>query len=244
MRKLLVILIVCFTAPVLAQKNQDFWQWTTISLEKSLGQKFTLKLDEEIRLYDNASRLNLTYTNLGLAYKIAGPFRTAFTYRFIQKKEDDGSFSLRHRLMLDLIFKYKIKPVGFTYRSRIQGQVRDVNSSPDGGVPEKYWRNKFDFKFDFDKPYGPYVSAEFRYQFRNNRLIESNNNWGRARYYIGCDYKINDGNELGVYYMIQKNFNVIDPETDYTLGISYTLDLDFLFNKAKEKEILEPGTTK
>jgi len=237
MRKLLLFVIICMQVPCFGQNN-DLWQWTTISLDKKLTDKLSVGLDEEIRLYDNMSRLNLCYTNLGFSYKLNSHFKTALTYRFLQKKEDDGSFSFRHRIMFDVTFKYKVSKIIFSYRSRLQSQVRDVYSSEKGSVGEKYWRSKFDFKLDLDKPFVPYISAEFRYQFANARQEEANNSWNRGRYYIGFDYEVNDGNSLGAYYMIQKNYHVIDPETDFTIGVTYALDIDYLFNRSSEKKIL------
>ncbi len=225
-------------APASPAKNQDFWLWTTFSIEKKLTEKITMVVDEEIRFRDNVSRLDLTYTNLGFGYKVNDHFKTALIYRFLQKENADGSTSFRHRIMWDVIAKTKISMVTMSYRSRLQSQIRDVYSSPDGRNPEKYWRNKFEFKFDLDKPITPYIAMEFRYQFSNDRLKEANNNWNRGRYFIGADYKINDGHTVGAYYMIQKNYNVIDPETDFTLGFTYSLDLDFLLGKSNEKKIL------
>ena len=207
-----------------AQHN-DAWQWTTLSIEKKITPKMSVIVDEELRLFNNISRINLFYTNIGTSYKINNYFKVAGVYRWIEKSKPDGIYSSRHRFYIDAFFKYKYNPVTFVYRARLQTQVRDINSNEDGTVPESYWRSKFDFKFDLNRDYTPYIAAEFRYQFANNRLMEANNTFDRGRYYIGCDYEINKRNSFGLYYMIQREFNVNDPETDYTIGLAYSLSL-------------------
>src|SRR6185503_18496035 len=101
---------------------QDAWQWTTVSIEKKLNAKWTIGFDEEVRLFDNISRLNLCYTNAGISYKINKHFKLAGVYRFLQKSRPDGSFSFRHRIYADLSYKLGIKKFNFTYRARLQSQ--------------------------------------------------------------------------------------------------------------------------
>ena len=206
-------------------QTKDLWQWTTLSIDKKITPKTSVIFDEEFRLFENASRINLFHTNIGVSHKINSYFKVALVYRWIGKSQRDGTYSSRHRIYADASFKYKISPVIFTYRARFQSQVRDVNSSDEGTVPENYWRSKFDLKFDLNRAYKPYIAAEYRYQFNNNRLMEANNSFDRGRYYIGCDYEINKKNSFGLYYMIQREFNVNDPETDFVIGIVYELVL-------------------
>jgi hypothetical protein len=47
----------------------DFGMWNTISIEKKLNKKISVSIDEEFRLKENLSRINLFYTNLGVNYK-------------------------------------------------------------------------------------------------------------------------------------------------------------------------------
>ena len=227
MKRLLLILLLIFHGSLFSTiscaQNQDMWQWTTISVDKKISPKVTVFFDEELRLFNNVSQINLNYTNFGVSYSINKNIKISGVYRWIEKSQPNGTYSSRHRFYNDISLKYKINPLTFAYRSRLQTQVRDVYSSDNGTVPESYWRHKFDLKFDLNKPYTPYIAAEFRYQFNNNRIREANNEFDRGRYYIGCDYKITGSSTFGLYYMIQREFNINDPETDYVLGITYNL---------------------
>jgi long-subunit fatty acid transport protein len=236
------VIIICLMMITVQGKAQhsDFWQWNTISIEKKFGERVGVGLDEEIRLYDNATRLYLTFTNVGATYKFAKWFKMGLNYRFTQKTRDDMPVSYRHRVLVDAMFKYSPKPLTFQYRARYQSQIRDYFTSSDGTVPEQYLRHKVDIKLDMGRRLTPFIAAEFRYQFNNNRLMEANNAFDRGRYYAGVDYELNKNSSFGAYYMIQKEFNINDPETDYVLGLSYTLSLDGLGRKNEPTDV--PGS--
>ncbi|NCO55833.1 MAG: DUF2490 domain-containing protein, partial [Bacteroidetes bacterium] len=91
--------------------------------------------------------------------------------------------------------------------------------------PEWYSRNKFTLKYDTDKRYTPYASVELQYQFRNPREWESDNTLHRSRYSIGVDYKINKKSTFGLYYLIQREFNVVNPQYLYIVGMEYSIAL-------------------
>ena len=202
-------------------ENNDFGVWTTLSLDKKLKGKFSLNLTEEIRFFQNAQRLNLAYTNIGLGYKLNKSFKVAIVYRFLQKYQDQNTFSWRHRIYADLQYKQKFYPFTIAYRARIQSQVRDYYSSDDGKIPERYWRNKFDLKYELGHGLSPYLAAEFRYQFKNDRNKSANNKFNRGRYYVGCQYAYSERKTFDLYFMNQREFNVNNPERNYIIGFEY-----------------------
>jgi hypothetical protein len=222
----LVLFLLAAALPSFAYEPiRDLWQWNTFSIDKKINDRWSASFDEEVRLFHNISQLNLCYTNLGLSYKATKFLKISIVYRSIQKKQADGTFSFRHRLYTDWICKKKADQFIFSYRARFQAQVRDYYSSSDGQEWEKYWRSKFEVRYDGLKKIQPYVAAEFRYQFRNNRLTEANYMFNRGRYAIGFDYGINKKNTIGAYYLLQKEFNINAPEDDSVLGLSYSLSL-------------------
>ena len=206
-------------------QQKDLWQWSTLSFEKKISQKISLAADEEFRLFHSITQINLLYTNIGGSYKLSKFFKFSLVYRSLQKRRDDGSYSFRHRVYVDLLSKCKVSKFLLSYRARFQSQVRDIHSSSDGSVPENYWRSKFDIKLDLKKKIIPYVAAEFRFQFANPRLREANFSFNRGRYYLGFDYSLSRISTLGFYYMLQWEYNINDPERDSVLGIQYGLSL-------------------
>ncbi len=227
-RKLLpVFFAYCLlpTAYCLSQDYPDAGSWNTFNIEKEINSKFTILFTEECRFKENFSRLNLFYTNLGIEYKVTKNFKAAFVYRWINKYQDDNTFSYRHRLMLDITYKHKFGNLTASYRNRTQVEERDIYTSDDGSIPEWYSRNKFGVKYDMGKRYVPFASIEFRYQFHDPRNIESDKTWHRERYVLGAEYKINTKNTFGAYYLIQREYNVLSPQNLYIVGLEYTLTL-------------------
>jgi predicted porin len=156
---------------------------------------------------------------------VAKNFKAALVYRWIDKYQDDNSYSFRHRLMLDLTAKHKFGNATISYRNRTQVEVRDIYSSAAGAVPEWYSRNKFGVKYDLGKRYTPYASVEFRYQFHDPRNIESDGTWHRDRYVLGMDYELNKKSTFGVYYLIQREYQVVSPQDMFIVGLEYSHSL-------------------
>ncbi|MCE3280475.1 MAG: hypothetical protein K0S44_2666 [Bacteroidetes bacterium] len=202
--------------------SQDFGIWATVNLEKKLSEKFSIMFTEEFRLRDNATRINLFYSDLGVEFRPAKIIKFALSYRNIQKNLIDGTYSYRHRIQLDITLKKKFGNFAVSYRQRLQREQRDVYNSENGQLAEWYSRNKITVKYDMDKPLKPYVAVELRYQIQNYRLVESDNTWHRARYIAGLDYKLNDKSTVGLYYLMQNEFNVKTPQSIYIVGVEYS----------------------
>jgi hypothetical protein len=224
-RIVFLFMILCFAANGFSQATNDAGLWTTFNVDKKLRKDFSVFATEEFRLRDNFSRVNLFYTDLGIEFRPARFLKVALAYRLIEKNLDDGSYSYRHRIMLDITLKKKFGDFAFSYRQRLQREVRNVYTSEDGMLPEWYSRNKFTIKYDFGKAITPYIAAEFRYQIMNPRALESDGTWHRSRYQAGIDYKRNDKSTFGLYYMIQNEYNVSAPQNEYIIGLEYTLSL-------------------
>ena len=222
---LLFLLAISFSCTVFSQPVNDAGLWLTFNLEKKLNKRLELFATQEYRRNENFSKTNLFYTDLGMSVKPFGFLKVSASYRFIQKRLEDDSYSYRHRLMLDILFKKKLGKITGSFRERIQAEVRDVYCSEKGKSPEWYSRNKIELKYDLDKPFSPYAFVEFRYQLSNPRDVESDQTWHRVRYALGIDYKINEKNALAVYYLIQRGFNVSAPQNLYIVGLAYTWSL-------------------
>ena len=229
MRIFLIILFVYCSglSSLLAQVRQDAGMWATLSLQHAINKKINIVIDEELRLKENYQRINLFYTNVGIDYKVNKFLKSSPTYRTIQKKRLDGNYSYRHRLMLDITVKKKIKKITLSERARYQIEVQDYYTSKKGKIPEQYLRLKTDIKYDLNKKITPYYSIEFRYQIRNPRGDGPvyDNGFHRVRNVLGVEYEINKKNSINLYYLFQTEFNISTPESIYILGIGYTLTI-------------------
>lgn len=219
-----------------APSYEDAGMWNTFSADYALTKKTSAVFTQELRLNENYSRLNLLYTNIGLERNINKHIKTALVYRFINKLNDENYFDFRHRLMWDITAKQKIKRFTFAYRHRLQVEYRNIYTSETGFVPEWYSRHKVDIAYQLNKKLSPYFSAETRYQLFDPRRVISQDQWHRIRLQAGFDYKLNKFSKVGMYYLVQRVFNVANIENIYITGLEYSISLKDspLFKKNKK----------
>lgn len=212
----LAFLMLLFNVSVFSQNN-DMQLWTNISLEKKLTKTFSFNFTEEVRFNENISEVGQFFSDIGGTYKISKAWRISANYRFTNKRQVDNSYSKRHRYYFDLSFKKKFNLIVFSFRTRFQSQYADIYSSNDGTVPSYYSRNKLSLKLDLNKKYSPYLSAEMFYQLNN----PDGNKIDNMRYSGGLEYEFNKRMGVDLYYMIQQEYNVKNPERDFVVGVGY-----------------------
>lgn len=226
MLRLRFLIFISFFSCALQAQRSDLGLWTTLSVNKDIGKKLVFNFDQEFRVRDNLTTINLFYTNVGLTYKFNKNFRLAGTYRMINKHKEDGFWGIRHRLYADVIAR--LKPGRFTiaYRSRLQYEWRGYGYSAQfGNVPESYWRNLFKGSYKLNELFSPYLGAELRWLIHDPR-VAYHKGFDRTRFIGGLDYSINKMQQIGFYGLVQKEWNISDPETLYIIGIEYTINID------------------
>lgn len=227
MKKNSVVLLMIFplTTGLFSQTSNDAGLWCTLNVTKKINKKIGAFITEDYRLKENFTRQNLFYTDLGLYVKPYSFLKISVSYRTIEKFLENNLISFRHRGTVDITLKHNVGWFGLSYRQRVQSEFRNINSSPLGRIPEWFARSKFGIKYDLNKPITPYIAAEFRYQLVNPRSSEVNGLWHRNRYIAGLDYKRNDRYSFGLFYMIQKEFNISAPQNLYILGLEFNISL-------------------
>jgi hypothetical protein len=223
---LFFFLFLCCTINLAnAQQNNDAGMWNTFSIQHELKKNITLNIDQELRLKENYSRVNLFYTNVGVAFKKKN-WKIEPSYRHIDKVNLDATESIRHRFMLDVTFKKKFGNFSISERARYQAEVKNVLSSKRAFMPEQYLRMRTMIDYSINEYFTTYYSCELRYQIDvPNSDVVFNGLWHRIRNVLGVDYKINRKNSVGVYYLVQNEFNISPPENIYITGLQYSLKL-------------------
>lgn len=216
----LIILIIAGGFHLSAQVN-DAGLWMSFNAEKKINPVLSANLSEEFRIDENFCELGTFFTDAGITYKFKKYIRISANYRFSNKRQVDDSYSKRHRYYLDLTFRYKLKPVIFSFRTRIQSQYKDMFSSSLGKIPDYYSRNKVTLKFDLDKKYAPYISTESYTPLLTGEGLYIDN----VRYCAGIEYQLNRVHGFDIFYLIQMEYNVNNPRNDYVVGIGYFLTL-------------------
>jgi len=200
-----------------AQYN-DFGVWAGVTLKHKFSQRFSGSIEEQVRTYQNSTAIAQYFTEAGLEYSISKKFKVAVGYRFINNNQQTY-YSKRHRVFADLSFKTKFSSLQFIFRTRLQEQQKDINSSEMGSIPEWYSRNKLTLKLDLNRKYTPYTSAEMMYLLKAPKI--ENNYIEKWRYTFGIEYEFNRVHSLDLFYLIQRDRMINNPVTYYAAGIGY-----------------------
>lgn len=217
---LLIAIGVLLFTPAMGQVK-DAGLWTSVSFEAKLVKKLSINISQEFRFNENITELGAALTDAGFSYKFNKHFQFAANYRFTQRYKLENYYSFRHRFYADVKYSHKIKPFEMSWRIRFQDQISDIGRASDGGIPEYYFRNKLGLKLDLDKSYKPYISLELFSPLGYPRL----NAFDGIRGTTGIEYDFSKHHKIDVYYMIQKELNVSNPETDFVIGLGYAYKL-------------------
>lgn len=196
----------------------DAGLWLSVNAEKKITPGTTLLFTEEFRLNENMSQVSTLFSDIGVMHKWNKYFSTGLFYRFMEKRNLDASYSARHRFYADVSGKYKFPKTTITIRERIQAQVKDYYSSETGRIPEWYLRSKLGIKYELTRKWLPFISAELFYQLSN----PTGNEFDNVRYLAGLEFKINKHHSIEPFYMVQHEFHVNNPVTDFIAGIGYS----------------------
>lgn len=200
---------------------KDAGLWTFAGFEFKVVKKVTASISEELRFNENISELGTILTDFGVAYKYNKHFQFAFGYRYSQKRKVEDYYSIRHRFNADIKYEKKLKPFQFQYRIRLQDQYSDIGRASDGGIPEYYLRNKIAMNLDMEKPYSPYISLELfsSLNYPRHSAFEG------IRTTTGVEYEFSKHHKIDLYYLVQKELNVSNPQTDFVVGLGYFFKL-------------------
>lgn len=215
------IYLLCLIFPFLAHGQsvvKDAGLWTSISLERKFSDRVTVALSEEFRFNENISELGSFFTDAGISFKINDDLKLGMSYRFINKRRLDNSYSSRHRVYADLSYRKKFKDLTLTFRARIQEQQQDIWSSEKGSIPDWYCRPKLALKYNIPGPWSPVISSELFYSIGNNQ-------WDNIRMAAGFERKLTSSWDLNLFYMHQREFGVKNPGWDYIAGLGFSYSL-------------------
>jgi hypothetical protein len=218
----LLFLLAGWFGPAFSLRAQvnDAGLWTNITLEKRVMKDLDLVFTEEFRFNENITELGTFFTDVGADYRIVKGFKAGLYFRYINKRQLDNSYSQQYRYYSDLSYKQKIKRFEAGYRVRFQVQYQDPGRSETGRVPEWYIRQKLSFAYNTKSRFDPYLSGEIWYGLNQPRSQFDN-----VRISAGIVTRVTKYQSLDIGYIFQKEFNVVDPETDYIIFIGYKITL-------------------
>jgi hypothetical protein len=197
----LVILLICTSSISFSQ--DDFGIWYSITAEKKLVKNLGLDLDANVRTFNNASKIEEAFFDIGLSYKVNKYLSAAVSYRFTEFKEKDDLFHPRHKWFADLKGRLPIGDFDLSARLRFQQRYKTYFRDTNDKESKEAGRIKLKLLYNIPSfPVNPYLSSEFFFPIftQSERVVEKN------RFMAGIEYKIAKKHSFDLEYMHQRDF--------------------------------------
>ncbi len=232
-RFLATLLIALFAVSAQGQE-WDFLTWHRVKVGGPLTKKFGLSVEQQLRLANNSSSIEQTFTELGLEYDLPKGFEVSAAYRLSWSPERDGSYSSGHRYNIDLSYSKKIWKLKAKLRARFQHRPSpyEFNERLEPDDSPMYVRMKLDVSYRKLKDWTP--GLEFEVYFRTDNPNE--NGIGKLRYRAFLDYDLPKRQELGLFYMLETDHTGDVPQFASIVGVNYSFEWKRPKKKKKNKD--------
>lgn len=201
-RPFLAVLVTLLPLSLFSQ-TKDFGIWYGASAGIPITRYLEFNLGGEIRTFEDASKVNEGFGEIGLSLKLIKFLSVAGTYRLTSKIEHEAGYYLRHKFMADIKGKTNIGRVGLSCRLRFQDQVRTYIKNATDEEPDYYGRIKLETNYNIPKShFEPVLYFEtFARLFRSTEK-----RFDKYRLSAGLDYNISKKQRVGVAYIFQKSY--------------------------------------
>ncbi len=192
-KKLLLCFLLICTASITFSQD-DFGIWYSVTAEKKLVKKLGLDLDANVRTYNNASKIDEAFFDIGLTYKFNKYLSAAASYRFTEFKENDDLFHPRHKWFADLKGKLPLGDFDLSARLRFQQRYKTYFEDENDRESKEVGRIKVKSLYNFPSfPVNPYIAAELFFPMftETERYVE------KSRLMAGVEYNVSKKHSLG-----------------------------------------------
>jgi hypothetical protein len=207
--------------------TRDLESWSSIGIKYKPSKKITIGLDQELRLRQNSTLIDQTFTELSFGYKFSKSFYAGLSARFILDRGAKSPFEKDLRLQFDFGYKHKKNDFSFNYRLRFQNRNELGLSTSEGDYFKNHLRLKASINYNINNwKLDPTFSTEL---FRD--LTRYTGGFDQWRLTLGTDYSFKKMGELGLFYTYQRELGATYPKNTFVVGLNYT----YTFKKKKNE---------
>ena len=220
--RLLLLLLV--PLPVLSQSDKESRLGTmmAIEVEKELSRKFSVVIEEEVRLVDNRIGFDRSVTTLGFDYTFLNQkAKIGANYAYIYLYNSNYLFEQRHRFYLNISYKEIVAPFTFSWRGRLQSTYRDENIDSYKINPKYIMKNKLEVAYTiWGSPWKPFLSCDFSTML--NEPATAGYELTRIRFMGGVNWRLNRTTYLELFMRYDKEMDRREPDV-FSLGVCYKI---------------------
>lgn len=214
---IIFLLMPIFISAQESNVTSDLELWSSLGIEKKLGNKWKLSFEEEFRFTQDISRFDIYLSDLGVNYKLNKNFSLGANYRFYSNKDKDGDFNNAHRLSAKLNCGFKIERFKLDYRLQFQNKDEDFFKGSSNAVYNL--RNRLTATYNIKgTKLEPYVQTELFSRFEKDEEAYFN----KVRWTIGLNYSLSKKSDVNIFYRLNNELNQDFNKDTYIIGVGYT----------------------
>ena len=188
----------------------DNQSWTSIGFETKLPYSLKLEFEQELRLKDQLSTFNQTFSEVSLSYKVFDGLKIDIPYRYAIFED-----KIKQRLSFSGSYKYSFKLISLKYRTKFQRTYEKEKT------PEDLIRNKFTIEYKLSKKIEPYVSGELFHLFNTD-----NDQLDEYRVSFGFAVDLTRKNSIKIFYMYKKEDIIKSSSEEINVfGLAYSFKI-------------------
>lgn len=216
-RRLLLFVILCLAGLFGRAQVNDAQAWLTAGVEKKLLPGLSVGLEEEVRLEENMTEVGTVYTDLSARYRLNKRFSAAIVYRLTLKRRLDDTYARYHGWYVQGTYREKFAPVILVLRLRYQSRYAEEPASEKASLPKNHFRTRLMVRYDTDRKFEPYLYSEAYF----STGVPAWASFDQLKLCAGVEYTFNRAHSVDLHYLVSREYNVSDPETDFVVGIGY-----------------------
>ena len=190
--------------------TDDIESWSSISLETKTPYFSKIKIEQSLRLENEAQDFKQTFTEISFYYKVNDymTFNIPYRYAIFEDK-------IKNRISFGSALKYKKKNLTIRYRTKLENS-KELNKKI-----EKTYRNKISLQLKLNKTYRAFISYE-AFNIYDEILQEKDED----RYSVGTVVQVFKKSALKVYYAYKRE-GLSKKHAEYfgVLGLDYSVEI-------------------
>ncbi len=218
-------LIFCFI-PLLIQgelsgQQKDFQTWWEFSIDKGLKNGIDLSAEIEQRFENNSLQYDRSLVTIAGEIDIGEYLNVAAGVRAYMAANKESQLNAKYRIQADATGLHTLFGIDVSLRARFQYGFEDVFNS--GRIADYSFANRYRLKVEnriFGTRFEWFGSVESWHIFSGRPGF-----FHKMRFSAGIEYNLNFRSQFGIRYLLEDEFNVVNPLQSHILvfGFSHSL---------------------
>lgn len=202
-RRILLISFIIILPSLVWSQEKDFGIWYCLNAEIGLIKHLDLDLSGNIRTFRDASKIDESFGEIGLTYKVSKHVSFGGAYRLTGRLEDDSEYHNIHKWFAYIKGSGDLRNLSFSGRFMFQIQQKTYMKNAEDSIPYYHGRLKLAAKYKFQGfPIDPYISYEaFWPMFK-----PTENQIDKNRFTLGLEYKMKKKRSFELEYIFQRDY--------------------------------------